>query len=173
METKYLQQCFDVDFEAGILIWRKRPLTHFPNERAATRWNTMFAGKEAGSIGCGGYKRVALRGRQFLQHRLIWQMKHGVLGNKQIDHIDGNKLNNNIKNLRLVTGLQNARNQKLHKNSSGVFGVYKRESNNWQARIRLNGKLVTLGIFPDWFDAVCARKSAENRGGFHKNHGMR
>ena len=173
MKTSYLYECFDVDFDAGILTWRKRPLTHFPDVRAANRWNTMFAGKEAGSIGCGGYKRVMLGNRQFMQHRLIWQMKHGDLGDKQIDHIDGNKTNNKIENLRLVCGQENNRNQKLHKNSSSVFGVYKRKSNNWQARIKIDGKLVTLGIFPHWFDAVCARKSAEYRGGFHKNHGMR
>ena len=91
----------------------------------------------------------------------------------QIDHIDQNKFNNRIENLRLVDGFDNHRNMPLLKNNtSGCCGVSMRKGlEKWRAFISVNGSFMELGYYDDWFEAVCARKSAENRFGFHENHG--
>lgn len=89
------------------------------------------AGDVAGGIrGCSkksNYKRwvVGLNGKLHIVHRVIYCMYHGSLSsNYEVDHIDGNSLNNNIENLRVVTRETNRRNSKKQKNNkTGVTGV--------------------------------------------------
>ncbi len=93
----------------------------------------------------------------------------------QIDHINGNSLDNSISNLRNVTHTENQRNIKIQRNNtSGICGVrlyaYNR-TKKWVSSIRRNGKTVTLGYFLDLNDAIIARKMAEYEIGFHVNHG--
>ena len=58
-------------------------------------------------------------------------------------------------------------------NSSGVTGViWHKRYRKWQAQMKINSLQKHLGSFSDKFEAICARKSAENRFGFHPNHGM-
>jgi hypothetical protein len=72
-----------------------------------------------------------------------------------VDHIDGDKQNNHIDNLRAATPSQNGANQFLTKaNKSGVKGVsWAKKSNKWNACIRVNGKNKNLGYFVDLEDA--------------------
>lgn len=67
----------------------------------------------------------------------------------EIDHVDGNGLNNQRMNLRICTHLQNTMNRKKSKGKSSVFKgvVWNKEKNNWRARIRVNKKLIHLGYF--------------------------
>lgn len=101
------------------------------------RWNKdIFSGRYhnqknvskgdvAGGIGNSGYYQVRVSGRLTLVHRVIWELLNGEIPDGMfIDHIDQNKLNNDIQNLRLVTKAGNNRNQKLRSDSSsGVVGV--------------------------------------------------
>lgn len=82
-----------------------------------------------------------------------------------IDHIDGNKTNNAIHNLRLATASQNLMNTGLRSdNRSGVKGVsFVQRLQKYTASIRKNGKIVFLGNFARMEDAVAARKAAETR----------
>jgi len=93
----------------------------------------------------------------------------------QIDHINLVGTDNQWENLRLVTQSDNMRNQKLiSRNTSGVCGVSQdRKSGRWTANIYIAPKNKNLGSFVDWFDAVCARKSAEITYGYGPNHGKR
>lgn len=92
-------------------------------------------------------------------HRLIMQ------SNKQIDHINHNKLNNCKCNLREATNKQNAMNKELlERNTSGITGVdWMKSLQKWRARIKANNKEIHLGVFDKFEDAVSARKEAENR----------
>jgi hypothetical protein len=100
-------------------------------------------------------------------------MVYGEWPNCQIDHINGDRTDNRIVNLRAVSREENARNRKVPKNSStGIIGVTK-EGGKWRAHIRIGGKKINLGRFENFDDAVCARKKANAHYNFHENHGNR
>jgi hypothetical protein len=112
-----------------------------------------------------------VNGREYKAHRLIWLLVHKAWPENQIDHIDGNGLNNRIENLRDVTNAENARNRKKQKNNeSGHTGV-RRERGKWRAVIEVSGREIYLGLFINLEEAVAARKAAEAKYGFHANHG--
>jgi len=119
-----------------------------------------------------GYMYERRNGKEFLQHRLIWEDYYGEKPNGQIDHIDGNKLNNNIENLRDVTSLENQRNRtRQYNNTTGCTGIYwDKKRNKWIAKIQIKRTAIYLGGFEDIEDAICCRKKAEKEYDFHKNH---
>jgi len=89
-----------------------------------------------------------------------------ILGKKNgfdIDHINGDRLDNRKKNLRHCTHLENSRNRVLSKNNkSGIIGVHwNKKSKKWQAQIGLNFETKNLGYYEKKEDAVIARKKAE------------
>lgn len=94
------------------------------------------------------YMRVEIGGKKLLLHRVIFLYFNGYLP-KFIDHIDNNKLNNKIENLREATKSQNRRNSKLPcNNKSGFKGVYlNKSSNRFQAQIRLKDNCKSLGYY--------------------------
>ena len=107
-------------------------------------------GDSAGSVNGTGTYNLTLRKRKYLNHRVIWYLFHGELDpDKEIDHLDGNRKNNNINNLRLVYRTLNARNHKmLCLNTSGVTGVKLTDAGKghtyWSAFWRdINGKDTT------------------------------
>ena len=115
-------------------------------------------------------------GKLVLHHRYVWEEANGPIPKGyQIDHINGDRADNRIENLRLVTPSENQMNVKLRdNNTSGVTGVFwDKRTSAWCAACYVDGKSKHLGRFRDWFDAVCARKSADNRYGYHVNHGRR
>lgn len=81
----------------------------------------------------------------------------------QIDHINGDKTDNRIKNLREATNAQNGKNLKLSaKNTSGICGVsFDRQTGKWRATIKVDGKQRCLGRWVVFDDAVNARRVAE------------
>jgi len=74
----------------------------------------------------------------------------------EVDHIDGNRLNNQRSNLRLATSSQNKMNRGPRKdNTSGYKGVsWHKQNNKWSARIMANGKYLSLGLFENILDAA-------------------
>jgi hypothetical protein len=178
---EYLRECFDYDPDTGSLIWRRRPEGHFNTYRAFKIWNARFTGKEVGTPHHAHsrpskvtYRRVRLNGVAFRVHRLIYKMMYNETPG-EIDHINGDGLDNRIDNLRSVDRLGNARNQPLPvNNTSGVIGVHwRRSSDKWRARITVNGQKLELGDFNKFDDAVAARKAAEKKYGYHPNHGRK
>ena len=115
---------------------------------------------------------VGVDGRQIAVHRIIMLFKCDALPN-EVDHIDGNGLNNKMDNLRDVSRVENMRNSRLGaNNTSGVVGVGRiRGSSKWYARITVDKKVIKLGNYHDINDATKARKDAEVKYGFHENHG--
>lgn len=97
-------------------------------------------------------------------HRLIMNASHGI----QVDHINGNTLDNRILNLRLCSQKNNIQNQKIRKNNtSGYKGVYSKTKNKWGACIGVNNKLIHLGSYDNKHDAALAYNEAAIK--YHKN----
>ncbi len=119
-------------------------------------------GKIAGSLSGAGYLRVKAGSVDIYVHRLIWFYVHGYLP-EYIDHIDGNKRNNRIENLRSVTHAENHQNKGPQSNCwSGVPGVtFDFRKAKWVARIKTNGKTKFIGQFNRKQYAVDARKAVE------------
>ena len=118
----------------------------------------------AGTLKTDRYWYVRLNGSDYLAHRIIFYIYHGTEpGGLQIDHIDRNKSNNRIDNLRLVDRSSNQRNIGLNsRNKSGCKGVYfHRGEGKYRARIGVYGKKVWLGDFENIEDAIAARKAGE------------
>lgn len=129
-------------------------------------------GDVAGSVTNRGYVVISIFNTQVRAHRLAWFYVYGVFPDS-IDHINGIKTDNRIKNLRNVSQQENTKNRALNKNNkSGVSGVrWVQSVSKWISRISVGGKHIGLGYFDNKFDAVAVRKSAEKQYKYHKNHG--
>lgn len=121
-----------------------------------------------------GYVKISIEGKGYYAHKLAWMFHYGEYPvGGVIDHINHDKADNRIDNLRLITQKENMKNRKKHKNNkSGCAGVdWINSSCSWRARIKVDYKTIHLGMFKRFSDAVDARKNAEVLYGFHKNHG--
>ena len=134
---------------------------------------TARANKIAGSIYSTGYRRIRIRGTRYRAHRLTWLWHHGSWPDGPLDHINGDRLDNRIENLRVVTTQENQKNRKVPcNNSSGVVGVcFHKQHQKWAAQIWIDGKPKHIGHFEDFNEAVAARKAAEIDNNYHENHG--
>lgn len=137
--------------EDGVLIW------------ASSNSNRASVGNIAGSMFPSGYVSVQVDGKRHYIHRLVWLFHHGYLPEHQLDHIDRNKSNNRIENLREVSQSCNNRNQgNPSSNTSGVKGVSWCNANkNWTAKIEVFGRTFFVGCSTDFLEAVCHRLAAE------------
>lgn len=126
------------DYENGNLYW-KNPTSLKCN-----------IGDVAGGIRAGGYCGIRINYKAYYTHRLVYLYHHGHMPD-YIDHIDGNKLNNAIENLRECTNRQNLYNSKIPThNTSGIKGVnWHKSSNKWMVRLSIDGKPKYIGQFED------------------------
>ena len=112
-----------------------------------------------------GYKQISIydENRKYHTkrvHRLVIEAFKENVGNKPcVDHIDNDRQNNNINNLRFATRVENGRNRVIGKNNtSGAKGIqYRKDMNKWRARITIDGLEVNLGHFDTFEDAKQAR----------------
>ena len=111
-----------------------------------------------------GYIELRVKYKTYQAHRMAWLYIHGINPPEQIDHINRCRNDNRISNLRCVTSQQNSRNRSASINKFGVIGLsWCNKSKKFYSRITINRKTKYLGYFYNMFDAVCARKSAENK----------
>jgi HNH endonuclease len=158
------------DRKTGRLFWKKRPRRMFKGMAEQKGWNTRFAGREAFACLNKGYKRGMIFGQSIYAHQVIWRMMTGV-NPPEIDHVDGNPLNNAWSNLRVAIAGINQRNAKRRRdNSSGQVGVVRR-GERWIAQIGANGTTNHIGIYDTREEAIAARKGAEIEYGFDPKHG--
>lgn len=110
-----------------------------------------------------GYK-----GKKIYLHRFIIN----AINNQEVDHVNGNKLDNQKSNLRIVTRSQNNYNQKQRLNTSSKFkGVcWHKKAKKWMAYIQVNHKLLYLGLFTNEIEAAKAHNETalKYRGKFAK-----
>lgn len=164
-------------YEKGKLFWKERD--DFPSEKERRRWNNRYAGDEAGinfrpSGSKTTYRRLRLNGKHYMAHAIVCAMFDvDVPRGTIIDHDDGDGLNNDIANLKIVTPSQSAKNKPLHKNNnSGKPGVnFDSKNKKWVARVVIDGRRTFLGNFATLDEAIAARSSAETTAAYHPNHG--
>lgn len=122
-------------------------------------------------VGCldkDGYRMFGLRRKGdkkkwFKAHRLVAEaFIENSLGHPQIDHIDGDKLNNNVTNLRWCTNFENNNfnNQAFAKKTTKHIGIRKTTEDNYVARVTIDGERTHLGTFKTEREAIDAREKA-------------
>lgn len=150
MTSAYAQEIFE--YKDGKLFWKVK------------KCHSVFVGQEAGSEHGRGYKAVQVDGKSYKVHRIIFLMKHGYMP-EQVDHINGDKSDNRIENLREATGSQNQMNIPVRTRSkTGVLNVSKRKDRNcYQVQIALNGKRKTIGYYKDLELAELVAIEARNK----------
>ena len=151
-----------------------REILEYSPETGAFKWiktlKRNWMGKIAGNIHKKkGYIYIQINGKNYSAHRLAWIYSKGVDSKKQIDHIDGNKTNNRIENLREATNGQNRANSKTS-NINGLKGVRKLKwikdvGKCWAAQITINKKTIYLGTFYSAHEAHLAYCDAAKK--FH------
>lgn len=162
------KRMFRYDKRTGKLFWRE----------IGQLSRHIAVGDEVGTTSYrgtnGAYRTVVITGYgAYLVHRIIWLIVRGKWPDNQLDHEDGDGLNNRLRNLREADDDVNSKNMPLRcDNRTGCPGVHRRRT-NWFARICVHGKIINIGTFNSVSSAVRARKAAERRYGFHKNHGRR
>jgi hypothetical protein len=136
------------DYQDGKLIWKKSK-------------KSAVLGKVAGAVCGNGYVNVTLDGKTYKAHRLIYILHHGHVP-EMIDHIDRDKTNNRIENLRPATVSQNVCNREAPANStSGIKGVrFHKRDKKWLAYTKISGKQKHVGTFESMDAAAIAATAA-------------
>lgn len=166
-DLELLKRLFSYNPETGTLIWRERTEVDCPNPKERKRWNGRYAGKEAFQVKPNGYREGMIFRSAHKAHRVIWALHYGAWPEGDIDHINGKRSDNRIKNLRCVSRKENSRNQRHRtNNTTGVMGVYP-HGKRW--RVHLGN--VHIGVYETIQLAAAARAEAERAAGYHPNHG--
>lgn len=149
---KYIAENIRYDCMEGRLYWKKSHRNH------------VIVNSECGCISKAGYRVLRIEGKLYRTHRIIFLIENGRMP-KIIDHIDRNKLNNKITNLREVTVSQNGMNRgKTRNNLSGYKGVYRNaRDNKFVAQIYVNGNHIYLGYTDTPEEAYELYKEAAQR----------
>ena len=136
-----VRQLLDYDPATGVLTWRPRKRDAFATTGAWRMWATKFAGRQAGHVTRKKYRRIKIGTAMYLAHRLAWLHAKGEPVPHELDHIDRDKMNNRIANLRAATQSQNRANIPAHKsNKLGVKGVFLDEHGRYLAVLVVNGQ---------------------------------
>lgn len=169
-----LRRTVSFDSAAGVFTWLPRPASSFASAGAYRSWTAKFAGKPAFSHpDVNGYRVGRVHGVRYKAHRMAWLLVHGHWPTDCIDHINGDRSDNRIANLRDVPKAVNARNAKRRVNcTSGATGVHwNRARQKWRAIIHYDKRCIHLGLFDTIEEAVSARRAANDDYGFGKHHG--
>ena len=133
-----------------LTVDRLKMLVHYDSSTGQFTWRLKRRrcrpGDPTGCVARNGYVVVRLDNVLHYAHRLAWLYEQGRWPAEQLDHINGDRTDNRIANLREVTNAQNAQNQKRRNNTSGFPGV-RRENSKWLAEIKVQYKPIRLGLF--------------------------
>ena len=176
-EPELMKKLLRYEPDTGHIFWREWPIEMFADgkqsaEHNRNRLNSRISGKRAF---CQKSKQMAKNGsqyrsgfifrRSFMSHRVAWVLHYGEWPAKGIDHINGDRGDNRIENLRLADPYENSWNTGARViNTSGYKGVNWNASNNaWQSRITVQGKRIFLGHFQDRREAYAAYCAAAEK----------
>lgn len=147
---------------------RLKEVLEYNPENGRLHWKVKRSnipiGTPAGARDRGKYMRLRVDGRFYMAHRLVWLMFHGEWPKYQIDHINGDKVDNRIENLRDVPGGMNMENLRapLRRNKCGFLGVYK-SKNRYRADLTVKGKTKHIGSFKTPEEAHAAYIEAKRK----------
>lgn len=153
-------------------LFTYNPLDEHLRAKVKRKGSSTNVGDIVGCPNNTGYLRVCIDRKYYTVHKVIWLYATGQLLGTPIDHIDGNRSNNRLENLRKVTKQENERNKTVRRdNKLGILGVEQRKSGRFVAYITPNRKKLCLGTYDTLEEAAEARHQANIRYGFHENHG--
>lgn len=145
-----VRQLLRYEPETGKLFWRERGPEWFASKRAHSAWNARFSGMEAFTARTShGYAIGNFLGKLLMAHRVIWVIAQGCWPSADVDHINSDRSDNRIVNLREATRSENNCNRPISSaNTSGLKGVtFHAKSRKWRAQIKKHGKNHFLGCF--------------------------
>ena len=153
LPVEYLRSILSYDPASGDLKW------------LVTRNSRVVSNMKAGSFAKNGYVVMTIDYGQYLAHRVGWALAHGSWPCGDIDHINGNRSDNRLSNLRDVPRSSNLQNQRrAHRDSaSGLLGVRARRDGRFTATIMRNYKAYYLGTFSTPEEASAAYQAAKLR----------
>jgi hypothetical protein len=151
ISAEYVRAALNYSPETGLFTWK-------------TAGHLRRVGAAAGGKRARGHLEIRVGGKQHKAHRLAWVYVHGVWPPHDIDHINGDKADNRLCNLRLADDQLNAENIRVARstNKLGVLGV-KSHYGKYQARIRVLGRAIHIGTFDTPETAYAAYVEAKRR----------
>lgn len=137
LTPEYVREILDCDYATGILKWKWR-------NDVPRRINVRHAGKVLLGLQKGKYARLEINDVRYPVHHIIWLHYYGTWATRQIDHINLDKKDNRIENLRLSTHSQNQANRRMPKtNTSGEKNVgYDKARSKWMTQLTVDGKFL-------------------------------
>lgn len=152
--AEHLRELLDYDPYTGLFRWK-----------IASKQTPWLSGQVAGFIEQQGYWIIVIDRQIYKAHRLAWLYVYGEWPKNQIDHVNGNRSDNRLENLRAATQAQNQQNVGLtRRNNSGYKGVHWKSSHKkWCAQIRRDGHRVNLGHFDTAELAAAAYEQASKQ----------
>lgn len=149
---EYLKSILDYNQNTGIFTWK------------VNKSKRSNIGNVAGWLD-GGYTKIEIDNKPYKAHRLAWLYVYGEMPKHLIDHINNDRSNNKISNLREATYQENNENYKTPKtNKSGVKNVsWYKQLNKWVVSISIKGVKKTIGYFDDLEFAELVAIEARNK----------
>lgn len=145
-----LRQLLRYEPETGRLFWKPRGEHLFPSRRHCLTWMTRYCGKQAlNNVSSAGYLRGNVFNRNILAHRAAWAIQYGAHPVADVDHINGDPLDNRIENLRHATRSDNMANSRSARDAtSNYLGVsFDAARGKWAAELTKKYKKHHLGRF--------------------------
>jgi hypothetical protein len=153
LTVQKLREQFSYDGETGLIT------------RLVSRSNAVAAGVTSANASSRGYLRIWIDGRSYKAHRVAWALHNGEWPTGQVDHINGDRADNRITNLRIATqSEQNANSSKRRNSKSGIRGVsFHRATGKHTARLTVQGRLVLSSYHDTSEAAAAAYRTAHNQ----------
>lgn len=152
--SKELRELLRYEPETGAFTWKERA-GGYP------QWNARYAGKPAGRVTARGYVVLKIFERPYYAHRLAWLCAYGRWPQAEIDHINGDKSDNRLSNLRECQSAENKANRDTSRGDRR--GIRLRPSGRWEAIITVANKQRFLGTFASEEGARAAYRAAAQR----------
>lgn len=139
---------------SALTATRLREVLVYDSSAGQFRWlqsrGPILAGAIAGTKRANGYTQIRVDGRFYRAHRLAWLYIHGVWPSHDVDHINGDRDDNRIDNLRDVTRAENMQNERRARRNSktGLLGASPNTCGGYRADIKVNGRQTLIGVYP-------------------------
>ena len=155
------------DSDNGKLIWIRRfPGMQFRDRtvgfKSANIFNAKHAGRDASSVASTGYPMTSILNYPFTAHRIAWLLFYGTWPEHEIDHLNGNRTDFRVFNLRDVPRQRNVDNsRRISSWANTNTGVRQKRGGRWSARIMYKYQEIFIGVFDTRDEAVQARRAKE------------
>ena len=166
LDSSRLKQVLSYEPGSGTFFWLPRSESEFSSLRAARAWAARYEGKRAGHLAASGYRSIRIDYRAHWEHRLAWLYVHGSWPILTIDHLNGDRCDNRISNLRDVAAVVNAENLRHSVRGAsglplGVFFNARKNERPYSASLRISGRSKHLGYFDSPGEAHSAYVAAK------------